>query len=90
MIHKLKCVQPFFSQMKDGEKKFDLRKNDREFNVGDILIQEEYDPEDALDPESKDKGYTGKAFAVRVDYMLEDYPGLDAGYCIMGVTKTRI
>lgn len=87
MIHKLKTVQPFFTQVKDGIKKFELRKNDRDFKKGDLLILEEFDPEDV---EESNKGYTGKVFAVRVDYILEDYVGIEKGYCIMGVTKTRI
>jgi hypothetical protein len=86
-IHKLKCVQPFFNDMKDGIKKFDMRKNDRGFQKGDLLIQEEFDPEDV---EEADKGYSGKAFVVRVDYILSDYAGLQEGYCVMGVTKTKL
>jgi ParB family chromosome partitioning protein len=90
MVHKLKTVQPFFNQVKEGIKKFELRKNDRDFKKGDILILEEYDPEDALDEESKNDGYTGKIFAVRIDYMLENFAGIEKDYCILGVTKTRI
>lgn len=87
MVHKLKTVQPFFTEVKEGKKKFELRKNDRDFKVGDILILEEYDPEDKDEPS---QGYSGKLFAVRVDYILENYTGVEAGYCVMGITKTRI
>lgn len=87
MVHKLKTVQPFFNEVKEGKKKFELRKNDRDFKAGDLLILEEYDPEDKDEP---NKGYSGKLFAVRVDYILENYPGIEPGYCIMGITKTRI
>lgn len=87
-IHQLKTVPPYFTQIKEGKKKFELRKNDRDFKTGDILILEEYDPLDGDEPEST--GYTGKAFAVKVDYILSDFKGLEAGYCIMGITKTRL
>lgn len=87
MIHKLKTVQPFFNEVKEGIKKFEFRKNDRDFKKGDLLILEEYDPEDS---EEENKGYSGKVFAVRVDYILENYTGIEKGYCVMGVTKTRI
>lgn len=33
----LKCVQPFFSQIESGEKSFEFRQNDRDFQVGDLL-----------------------------------------------------
>ncbi len=87
MIHKLKTVQPFFNEVKEGIKKFELRKNDRDFKKGDLLIIEEYDTEEVME---SSKGYTGKAFVVKVDYILENYTGIQNGYCVMGVTKTRI
>lgn len=86
-IHKLKTVQPFFDQVKEGKKKFELRKNDRDFKVNDLLILEEFDPDDGDEPGN---GYSGKAFVVKVDYILENYAGVESGYCIMGVTKTRL
>ncbi len=91
-IHKLKTVQPFFTHVKEGKKKFEFRKNDRDFKFGDLLILEEYDPEEAaLNPKSNDGGYTGKAFVVRVDYILQsDFPGIEKDYCVMGITKTKL
>lgn len=37
MIHKLKCVQPYFNDIVNGKKKFEVRKDDRGYKVGDRL-----------------------------------------------------
>jgi hypothetical protein len=43
--HKLKTWPEYFSQLRRGEKTFELRANDREFRVGDILVLQEWTPE---------------------------------------------
>ena len=43
--HSLKCWPPFFEQIKSGEKTFELRQNDRNFQVNDILELNEFYPE---------------------------------------------
>ena len=43
MIHKLKTLPAFYADVECGVKTFDIRKNDRNFRVGDALILEEYD-----------------------------------------------
>ena len=37
MLHVLKTVQPYFEALWSGEKRFEVRKNDRGFEVGDSL-----------------------------------------------------
>lgn len=73
--HRLRCWPPQFEAMKRGEKLFDLRRDDRNFQVGDILIQEEYTP---------DNGYTGDICCFVVTYKLIDFAGIEPGFCIMG------
>jgi ASC-1-like (ASCH) protein len=36
-VHKLKTIGTYFDAVKRGEKTFDVRKNDRGFQTGDIL-----------------------------------------------------
>lgn len=43
VTHKLKIIQPFFDDVKNGIKKFELRENDRDFKVGDEVYLQEYD-----------------------------------------------
>lgn len=36
-LHKLKIVDPYFTDVFNGVKTFEVRKNDRDFEVGDIV-----------------------------------------------------
>jgi hypothetical protein len=76
-IHELKTWPVYFDQLKRGLKRFEYRRNDRDFQVGDVLQLEEWDPETGE--------YTGRWMALRVWSMMTDCPGLPEGYCIMQV-----
>lgn len=67
--HELKTWPHFFEDLQGDCKTFELRKNDRDFQVGDLLILEEYDP--------KTKTYTGNIIHKYVTYILKHDP--DAG-----------
>lgn len=43
-IHNLKCWPEYFAAIASGQKKFEVRKNDRDYQVGDLLALHEYDP----------------------------------------------
>lgn len=43
-VHELKTTPFFFRQIFDGEKTFEIRKNDRNYQKGDILLLQEWDP----------------------------------------------
>lgn len=81
MIHELKTVAPYFQQVLDGVKTFDIRKNDRNFKVGDYLWLREYDQET--------KTYTGQHLHCIVTYLLCDYAGLGDGCVVMAIKKTH-
>ncbi len=58
-----------------GNKRFELRKNDRGFEVGDIVVLQEWDP--------KDERYTERFVLVEIDYITQgQFPGLLDGYCV--------
>jgi len=57
-----KCWKDTFEKIASGEKKFDIRLGDTEFNKGDILILKEFDPET--------KEFTGKEIKKKVGFML--------------------
>ena len=42
MIHKLKILPEFFPLVEKGKKRFELRKNDRNYQEDDILLLQEY------------------------------------------------
>jgi ASC-1-like (ASCH) protein len=78
MEHNLKTIQPYFDDIKTGKKNFELRENDRNFQIDDIIHLLEYD---------KSIGYTGKIITKKVKYVLKDCPqfGLHEAYCILGL-----
>lgn len=76
--HFLKCWPEFFQQVWDGNKPWELRKDDRGYEEGDALILSEWDP--------KTEAYTGRAIVALVAYILRGPAfGLQEGYCIMSI-----
>lgn len=45
VVHELKCHPKYFERVLNGSKPFEIRKNDRDFQVGDVILLKEYDPE---------------------------------------------
>lgn len=80
--HNLKTWPEYFEQVILGLKSYELRRNDRDFQVGDFLCLQEWDP--------KTESYTGRECRVRVTYMYSakegDNWGLLPGYCILSFT----
>jgi len=77
--HYLKCWPEYFKEVCNGNKKFELRKDDRPWKVGDLLILQEFDP-------FEDK-YTGMQIKFTITYILRDVPylGLMEGACILSL-----
>lgn len=80
MEHLLKTWPIFFKDGLLGKKNFEIRKNDRDYKVGDIIISSEFDP--------IFKNFTGMKYRRVITYILksEDIPknfGLQHGYCIL-------
>ena len=74
-IHVVKSWTRYFNAMQDGSKKFDKRVWDRDYQVGDTLIQEEW---------NKDGGYTGKSVGHVITYILTG-EFAEPGICVMSV-----
>jgi hypothetical protein len=78
-IHELKTFTQFFQPILDGYKTFEIRLNDRDFHVGDLIILSEIDPDNCLD--------TGRKSAFRITYILtsDDFHGISHGYVCMSI-----
>lgn len=76
-VHYLKTVQPYFGAVKQRLKKFEIRKNDRNFQVGEFIMLQEY----------VDGKFTGRNLLVLIEYKLENAQkfGLKKDYVILGL-----
>ena len=75
--HALKTWPYYFQVSWDGRKDWEIRRNDRGFAVGDIVILEEYD-------QIKHE-YLGRQIAANVLEVIADAPGLQEGYVILSL-----
>ncbi|MCG8622618.1 MAG: DUF3850 domain-containing protein [Proteobacteria bacterium] len=74
-VHYLKTVQPYFSDVANRIKDFDLREDDRNFAVGDYLALQEF----------VGGVITDRVVLVTVTYKLDNHPGLAKGCCVLGI-----
>ena len=75
-IHELKILPEYYDAVRCGDRRFEIRKNDRDYHTGDILRLKEWDGEK----------YTGEELDALVRYVLYDWTGgLQDGYCIMSI-----
>lgn len=76
-FHELKIQTGYYADVVQGLKTFELRKMDRDYKIGDMLVLYEFDGEI----------FTGRLFTVRIVYILKDVPGhgLMDGYGILGI-----
>lgn len=85
----LKCWPPFFEALVTWKKTFELRKDDRRFQVGDLLHIQEWEPRSTGGvPDPSEGRYTGREARMRVTYKLTAgvlASGIAQGYCILSV-----
>ena len=78
LIHDLKCWPEYFAAVRDGLKPFEVRKNDRDFRVGDTLRLWEFDPKLNI--------HTGMYCHRRVTYALAGGQfGVEEGHIVLGL-----
>lgn len=82
--HHLKIWPNWFDAIRTGVKSYEIRRDDRGFSVGDLLVLEEYRP---------GMEYTGRKLERRIAYISrgEDAEsfGLKEGYCVLGILKDK-
>lgn len=80
-IHELKITPSYFGDVVHKRKKFEVRKNDRGYKLGDYLCLREYDTEYQV--------YTGREVVVEIIYMLENFVGLKENYVVLGISASK-
>jgi len=80
VAHDLKIVSPHFGYVRDGLKDFEIRFDDRDYNIGDTLILTEHH-----------YGGNGKLVSTKrtikkkIKYILRKFKGLQGGYIVLGL-----
>ena len=77
--HKLKTWPSFFKDFLDKGKSFDIRRNDRDYQVGDTVVLQEYDP--------IEEEYTGRTLNRKITY-ITDY-GQTSNRIVMSLEKNN-
>ena len=81
MVHQLKIKRPYFMDILYNRKRFEVRFNDRNYQVGDFLGLNEVD---------EDNKETGHCEIVRVLDVFDDPEYCKPGYVIMSIEPTEI
>lgn len=79
--HFLKTINPYFTEVWEGRKPFEVRVNDRNFTAGDEVTLKEYS--------AIGKTYTGRKIHGSITYVLQDEQFCKKGFCIFGVQVLR-
>lgn len=80
IVHDLKVYPQFWEAVKNGSKPFEVRRNDRNFKVGDVVRLRHYDPKSGVIDRSNEVCYP-------ISYILhhEDFPiGVPVGFVVLG------
>ena len=88
-VHELKILPKYFNSVVSREKTFELRKDDRGFEVGDILILKEFNPNKKYETiEGDESHFSGRKILKEINYILKDETesmGLSKDYSILGI-----
>lgn len=77
-MHILKTVDPHFTQVWRGKKNFEVRKDDRGFEIEDDLTLCEYNPQTQM--------YNRQVICtISAKLTHQDHPGIQEGYCVLGL-----
>lgn len=82
MIHSVKVNPEYFDDLLMQEKRFEVRKNDRNYKEGDYIALNEWVEEN--------KKYTGRALLFKITYILEDKQYCKENYAILGLKACNI
>jgi len=83
LTHELKTWPEYFEAVWNNNKTFEVRKQDRAYNVGDTLHLKEF--------YYTTQKYSGREIKVKVTYMLMGGQfGVDEDFCVMGFNRVYV
>lgn len=85
-VHNLKIEGIFYAKILNEAKCFELRKNDRNYQVGDYINFEVLHRDRYIDQADEDGIYHEDTNTLYlITDILEDYAGLEKDYCILNI-----
>lgn len=88
MLHQLKIRPEYFIDVATGRKTFEVRKNDRDFHVGDFLGLNELTS--VHGNEISEIKETGRFILAEVTYVISDVNYVKEGYVILGIKPCTV
>lgn len=91
-LHELKILHEYLVDVDLGKKTFELRKNDRDYQVGDLIRFIDIREDDSTANKNQIEPYIDENALYRITYVLkgaEQY-GIDRDYCILAIKKLDI
>lgn len=79
MIHKVKSWPEQFKAVTEKGKRFEVRKNDRGYGIGDTLILQEWDP--------RTKDYSGWEARLKITHILQGEFGLPKDLAVLQIEE---
>lgn len=83
--HRLKIHEQYADAVLNGTKTFEIRKNDRNFMVGDKIVFDVVTNEGYAVGEAARHPLNGATY--RIDYILDDFEGLAQKYVALAISK---
>lgn len=78
--HLLKIAPEYFTAIVDGRKKFEVRLNDKNFQVNDILLLSEW----------CNGMYSGRVITAKITYTLKDTSFVKEGFIVMSIAVMNV
>ena len=91
-LHELKILHAYLVDITIGTKTFELRKNDRDYQVGDLIRFIDIGEDDTTTSECRYEPNIDENTLYRITYVLKNVEkyGLDKDYCILAIKKLEI
>ncbi len=89
-VHELKCLPAYFDAVASGEKPFEVRRDDRGFQRGDLIALREFVPfkpgPHTPIPPPEGGYYTGRRAQRQITYVLTGGQfGIEPGFVVLGL-----
>lgn len=95
-VHELKIEPQYFEAVVSSKKTFEIRKDDRGFKVGDLLVLKEYTSDRHTnqfgEERSENYHYTGREVKALISYIFRGGApgmGLKKGYSILSIKQLK-